>query len=167
MTWIPECLDALGEIAAGLGYHADAVRLLAVAERARHDTGAARVLPEQAHWDAIDTRLREILGDRYEAAAAQGAALTLDEALEWARRTRGPRTRPLAGWHSLTPTEAKVANLVTQGLTNPQIGERMFISRETVKTHLAHVFTKLGVNNRAELAALAARHDPGHAAGPI
>ena len=87
---------------------------------------------------------------------AEGAALTIDDALEWARRARGPRTRPAAGWASLTPTEVRVVELVAQGLTNPQIAERMFISRETVKTHLVHAFAKLGVRNRTELAALAA-----------
>ena len=45
--------------------------------------------------------------------------------------------------------------MVAAGLTNPQIGERPLTSRETVKTHLAHVFTKLGVRNRSELTALA------------
>jgi DNA-binding NarL/FixJ family response regulator len=46
-----------------------------------------------------------------------------------------------------------VIKLVAKGLTNPQIGERLFVSRATVKTHLAHIFTKLGVRTRAELAA--------------
>ncbi|HEX6024635.1 MAG TPA: response regulator transcription factor, partial [Solirubrobacter sp.] len=80
------------------------------------------------------------------------------EALAWARRSRGSRARPAAGWHSLTPTELKVAELVAQGLTNRQIAEQMFISPATVKTHLDHAFSKLDVRNRAELAALHARH---------
>jgi len=90
---------------------------------------------------------------------AEGAELTVDDALEWARRARGPRRRPAGGWGSLTPTEARVAELVAQGLTNPQIGERMFISKTTVKTHLGHIFKKLDVHNRAELSAHAARRD--------
>jgi DNA-binding CsgD family transcriptional regulator len=75
------------------------------------------------------------------------------------RRARGPRRRPLAGWASLTPTEAKVADLAAEGLTNPQIGNRMFISKATVKTHLAHIFKKLDVHNRAELTAKAFARD--------
>ena len=161
-TWVPECLDALGEITAGHGAHEDAVRLLAAAERARHDMGSVRVLPEQPHWEAIDARLRDALGDAYDLAAAQGAALTLHDTLEWARRARGSRTRPATGWDALTPTEVKVAELVAQGLTNGQIGERMFISLETVKTHVRHVFAKLDVRSRAELAALAARRQARH-----
>jgi len=58
---------------------------------------------------------------------------------------------------SLTPTEVRVVELVAEGLTNPQIGERMFISRGTVKVHLSHIFAKLSIATRAELAAEATR----------
>jgi DNA-binding CsgD family transcriptional regulator len=157
-TSVPGCLDALGEVAAGLGSDSDAVRLLAAADRARADIGVVRVPPEEQHWAAIDRRLREALGeDAYEQARAEGANLTIADALEWARRARGPRRRPAAGWESLTPTEHRVAELAAEGLTNPQIGDRMFISKATVKAHLAHIFKKLDVHNRAELSALAAR----------
>jgi DNA-binding CsgD family transcriptional regulator len=47
---------------------------------------------------------------------------------------------------------------VAQGLSNPQIATRMFISRRTVTTHLTSIFRKLGIATRAELAALAVRH---------
>ena len=47
--------------------------------------------------------------------------------------------------------------LVAEGLTNPQIAQRLFIACGTVKAHLAHVFTKVGVSTRAELAAEAVR----------
>jgi DNA-binding NarL/FixJ family response regulator len=50
-----------------------------------------------------------------------------------------------------------VVRLVQGGLTNPQIAERMFISKNTVMTHLSHVFAKLGVSTRAELASEATR----------
>jgi DNA-binding CsgD family transcriptional regulator len=159
-TYVPCCLDALAEVAAGLGADQDAVRLLAAAERARTEIGAVRVPAEAEHWATIDRQLRDTLGDdAYKTARAEGAELSIDDALEWARRARGPRRRPQSGWASLTPTEAKVAELVTEGLTNPQIGERMFISKATVKTHLAHIFRKLDVHSRAELIANAARRD--------
>ena len=74
------------------------------------------------------------------------------------RGRRGPRGRPQSGWLSLTPAEQAVASLVADGLTNPQIGERLYISRRTVQTHLAHVFTKLDIASRAQLAAQAALH---------
>ena len=108
--------------------------------RPRRDRGR----PRPARGGALGRdrrRLREALGDdAYEAARAEGAELSTEDALEWARRARGPRRRPAGGWESLTPTEAKVVELVAEGLTNPQIGERMFISTATVKTHLAHIF---------------------------
>ena len=70
---------------------------------------------------------------------------------------RGARQRPASGWDSLTPTELKVVELVAEGLTNPQVGERLFISKRTVGAHLRNVFAKLGVATRAELAAEATK----------
>ena len=52
-----------------------------------------------------------------------------------------------------------MAAAVAEGLSNPQIAARMFISRRTVTTHLTSIFRKLGISARAELAAPAARHD--------
>ena len=69
------------------------------------------------------------------------------------RGRRGRRGRPQFGWDSLTPTERSVAGLVAEGLSNPQIGERLYISSRTVQTHLAHVFAKLDITARAQLAA--------------
>ena len=45
-----------------------------------------------------------------------------------------------------------IAGLVAEGLSNPQIGQRLFISRRTVQTHLGHVFAKLDISARAQLA---------------
>ena len=73
------------------------------------------------------------------------------------RGARGPRGRPATGWEALTRTELEVSRLAATGLTNPAIGERLFISRRTVETHLSHAFTKLGVSSRIELATQAAR----------
>jgi DNA-binding CsgD family transcriptional regulator len=68
-------------------------------------------------------------------------------------RRRGTRDRPRFGWASLTPTEYAVAGLVAEGLSNPQIGARMYISSRTVQTHLAHIFARLDISARAQLAA--------------
>ena len=73
------------------------------------------------------------------------------------RGRRGARGRPQIGWPSLTPTEHTVTDLVAEGLSNPQIGERMYISHRTVQTHLAHIFAKLDISSRAQLAAEAIR----------
>ena len=66
--------------------------------------------------------------------------------------------RPVTGWGALTDAERRVAQLVAEGLANREVAERLFLSRYTVETHLKHVFTKLGVSSRAELAALASRN---------
>ncbi len=50
-----------------------------------------------------------------------------------------------------------MVDFVVQGLTNRLIGENMFISADTVKTHLAHIYDKLGIRTRTEVAAFAAR----------
>jgi DNA-binding NarL/FixJ family response regulator/tetratricopeptide (TPR) repeat protein len=74
------------------------------------------------------------------------------------RGRRGTRTRPQHGWQSLTPAEQAIAILVAEGLSNPRIGERLFVSHRTVQTHIAHLFAKLGVASRAQLAAEVTRH---------
>ena len=65
--------------------------------------------------------------------------------------------RPTRGWEALTPTEQKVAARVAEGLSNPQIAERLYISRHTVHTHVSHILVKLGLASRVELAREAAR----------
>lgn len=57
------------------------------------------------------------------------------------------------GWGSLTPAERRVADLVAEGLTNPEVAQRLHLSRYTVETHLKRVFAKLGLHSRAGLAA--------------
>jgi DNA-binding CsgD family transcriptional regulator/tetratricopeptide (TPR) repeat protein len=158
--FVPQNLDALAEVAAGLNSHEEASRLLGAAERSRADLGLVRWPPDQPRFRVLAEALRTEMGEGpFEAAWAEGAAMPLDEAVAWIRRARGSRKRPLAGWEALTPTEAQVVELVSEGLTNAQIGERMFISRATVKVHLAHVFQKLDVKTRAELTAQAVRRE--------
>jgi DNA-binding CsgD family transcriptional regulator len=72
------------------------------------------------------------------------------------RGAKGQRRRPKTGWDSLTKTEQQVARLAAEGLTNPQIGARLYVSRRTVATHLSHIYQKLGIASRVELAAASA-----------
>lgn len=82
------------------------------------------------------------------------------------RGSRGPRRRPRSGWSSLTVTEHTVAGLVAEGLSNPQIADRLYVSRRTVQTHVSHIFTKLDIASRAQLAAAVAQQRHTRAAEP-
>jgi DNA-binding NarL/FixJ family response regulator len=71
------------------------------------------------------------------------------------RGRRGARSRPSVGWDALTPTEVTVVEKLCEGLTNRQVGERLFISTRTVDSHVSRVFRKLGVSSRTELVSVA------------
>jgi len=60
-----------------------------------------------------------------------------------------PRERAATTRDQLTPQERRIARLASAGLSNREIGQQLFISHRTVGYHLAKVFAKLGVNNRA------------------
>lgn len=95
----------------------------------------------------------------FAAAWAEGVALSTDEAIAYAQRGRGERNRPASGWGALTPTERDVVRLVSEGLANNDIATRLFVSPRTVQSHLTHVYTKLGLTSRVQLAQEAARHE--------
>ncbi|WP_172832306.1 helix-turn-helix transcriptional regulator [Nakamurella panacisegetis] len=152
----PDSLEALARIGAAIRPTPDDVRVLYAAGSARAKSGLPCGTDQQRAYDSTAADLRRALGEpAFARAAAEGARLTLDQGVEYARRARGRRGRPNTGWSSLTPTELQVVRLITEGLTNPQIAARLFMSRGTVKTHLSHIFTKLGTANRTELAAAA------------
>jgi DNA-binding CsgD family transcriptional regulator len=62
--------------------------------------------------------------------------------------------RPPTGWSSLTDTELRVARIVSEGATNAEAANRLFLSRHTVGFHLRHIFLKLGIRSRVELTRL-------------
>jgi DNA-binding NarL/FixJ family response regulator len=64
-------------------------------------------------------------------------------------RTPGRTAEPIT---TLTPQERQISLLVAEGLTNREVATRLFISTNTVETHMRHMFTKLGVRSRTELA---------------
>lgn len=70
-----------------------------------------------------------------------------------------PAERPASGWPSLTEAEHRVADVVAEGLTNAQVGDRMFLSRHTVDFHLRQIFRKLGIRSRVELTRLVLEHE--------
>jgi DNA-binding CsgD family transcriptional regulator len=146
----------------------DATRLLGAADR-YHD--ACRPLLGAKALEAAAEAFVDN-GDRSPARAALTQAVDLyaslgadrDVARVQARfRAHGIRRGPHAkhrqarrGWDSLTPTETKIAALVVKGLSNPQIGAQLFLSRRTVATHVSHILTKLDVHSRIDIAREAA-----------
>jgi DNA-binding CsgD family transcriptional regulator len=121
--------EDLGELLAAAGSHRDAIARLDEAIEDYDNTGAARDVAR------VRRRLRK-LGVR--------------------KRHWAVEARPTTGWPSLTGTEHTVAELVSQGLTNQQAADQMFISVHTVAFHLRQVFRKLDISSRVELARIAA-----------
>jgi DNA-binding CsgD family transcriptional regulator len=121
--------------------------------------GAVRFKVWDAGYDASVAAVRNALGEQdFDAAWAEGAALSTEEAIAYAQRGRGERKRPTSGWASLTPTERDVVRVVSERMTNKDIATRLFVSPRTVQTHLTLVYTKLGLTSRVQLAQEAPRH---------
>src|SRR5207249_2063983 len=136
-------------------------RLLAAAYSFQEEIGYVRPPSEQVAYDADLASAREALSpEAFAAAWQQGEGLSLTEAAAYAIKGRGPRRRPTTGWASLTTAERDVALLAAQGLTNTEIGQRLFISPRTAKAHLAHVFAKVGITSRRQLPSLKAIQEP-------
>jgi predicted ATPase/class 3 adenylate cyclase/DNA-binding CsgD family transcriptional regulator len=151
---VADSLECLARLAADGGNHAYAARLLGAADALRRRLEHARYPMYQAGYDAAVSMVREALGQNdFDTAWAEGAALSTEEAIAYAQRGRGGRKRATSGWTSLTPMENDVVCLVVEGVGNKEIGARLFISPRTVQTHLTHVYTKLGVTSRTQLAA--------------
>ena len=122
------------------------------------DRGLVRFKVHQAWYESSVAALRELMDQAdFDAAWAAGEALSTDEAIAYARRGRGERRRPNSGWAALTPAEHEVVRLVCDGLASKDIAARLFVSPRTVQAHLAHVYTKLGINSRVQLVQEASR----------
>lgn len=124
---------------------------------ALEDLGTARMADgdRSGAVDAFDQVLRICLN----AGAVRDAARARKHLRELGihRRVRS-LDRPKLGWESLTEPELRVARLAAAGCTNRGIADRLFISPNTVNTHLRHVFDKLGIGSRVDLTRIVERH---------
>jgi len=142
----------------------DTSGLLAAAQR--YDD-AGRPLPRAmaleaaaGHFVETDDRgqARDAFTGAVEIYTALGAAADLAR-VQATFRAHGIRREPHAkhrrarsGWDSLTATEIKIATLVEEGMSNPEIAAKLLLSRRTVATHVSHILKKLDVNSRTDIA---------------
>jgi DNA-binding CsgD family transcriptional regulator len=128
-------LEDLGRVQASAGATDDAIASL--------DRALAIDVQAGAGWDAarVRRRLRQL----------------------GVRRRIITSKRPATGWEALTTAEAAVAQLASEGKTNREIAETLFISPHTVNSHLRHIFDKLGINSRVSLTSSAGGHGRRHA----
>jgi DNA-binding NarL/FixJ family response regulator len=122
-------------------------------ELTRTHLAMARALSERLPEVAIVEAKAALEGfERLEARRHADAAAAVLRSLGMPIRT-GPK-----GAGALTNREAEVLELIGAGLSNPEIGERLYITRKTVEHDVGNVLAKLGLRNRAEAAAYAIRH---------
>jgi DNA-binding CsgD family transcriptional regulator len=145
-----DCLDLLVVIAAADGRHADVARLLAVVDAERARLGAPRFAADAPAADAAVTAASNALGSEIDAVRSRARSVTVDDLV--AELGRPQRGRAAYGWDSLTPSELDVVRLIGEGMSNKEIAARLFISPRTVQAHLSHVYRKLQVRSRLELA---------------
>jgi predicted ATPase/class 3 adenylate cyclase/DNA-binding CsgD family transcriptional regulator len=156
---VPFALDCLATVAGDTDNHVSSARLFGAADAARQHMCMVRFKVFDEGDEARIAAVRDALGENdFEAAWAEGAALSIEEAVAYALRGRGERKRASSGWASLTRAELDVVKLVSQGLGNKEVAARLFVSPRTVQAHLTHVYTKLGLTSRVQLAQEAARH---------
>jgi predicted ATPase/class 3 adenylate cyclase/DNA-binding CsgD family transcriptional regulator len=155
-----DTLETLALILGATDRATEAARLLGAVDAYRERSAYRWRYPrQQGEIDALRVRLEP-------EPITEGARLSLAEAVAYAQRGRGERGRPSHGWDSLTPSERRVVDLVAAGLPNGEIAAKLFVSLATVKTHLVHIYTKLDLRTRAELAATATRRALGEPARP-
>jgi len=142
----------------------DACRLVTAAERYQdagrpllaakaYEAAAAEFLRADDRGQAREAFVQAV--EEYTSIGAAADAARLRAAFRAHGIHRGPHSRhrrAVSGWDSLTDTEVKVAGLVAEGLSNPEIAGKLMLSRRTVSTHVSHILKKLGVASRTDIA---------------
>ena len=160
-------LTELAFVAAASGEAERAARLDGAAAALRQVTGAKITEAHRAAYDRLIADVRETLGqEQFEAVWSASQPQTPEQAVATARAvisaelaTTSSVSTPVVVPSSagLSPRELDVLRLLIEGKSDREIGEALFIGTRTVQTHVANLFAKLGVNTRAEAAAVAVR----------
>ncbi len=149
-------LDALGRHAAGSGQARLAAQLLGASETIRTGTGASVIAYLAPLVIEAEGSATAALGaSRFEAEFEAGKRFSRDAALALALGETARVVAPVsdhAGPALLGKRESDVARLVAEGLSNKQIGARLFISKRTVDSHVRSILNKLGFNSRTQIA---------------
>jgi non-specific serine/threonine protein kinase len=162
-------LDGLAWVAASTRRLDRAALLLGAVSSLWQELGIVPVPYWERHHEACEAQVRTGLGDtRFETYWKQGRALRRGQVTALALDETVPaseRADSAAGEDTfeLTARELEVARLVAEGLSNPAIAAKLFVSRATVKTHVSHILSKLALDSRVQLASWVAAHDPGAA----
>jgi DNA-binding CsgD family transcriptional regulator len=159
------CLIGLASVAGGVDQVTPAARLFGAAEAIHESIGHRPTPGEDPRRERVAVALRARLDEPEVATAwAEGRGLSLDQATSEALAlaatvatvVAAERRRPAA--FGLTPKEREVLCLLAEGLSNPEIADRLFVGRRTITTHVEHIFAKLDVRTRTEAAIHARRH---------
>jgi non-specific serine/threonine protein kinase len=162
---VARALEGFARLAVAQGRTRRALRLAGAAAALRTEAGS-RVPPSD------ETQLRQSLAsawttegpDRSAQLYDEGERLTLSDAVDYALldedQPLAMEARELLQNPELTAREWQIARLVGQGLTNPEIAQRLVIGKRTVDTHVEHIRNKLTVRSRAQIAAWLAQRDP-------
>ena len=141
-------LEGLAGSARMRGQPERAARLLGAAEAVREAIGTPVPPCERADHDRNVSALRAAMGKKaFAQARAEGRALTLEQVL--AEPEEGPVDHPSSAYLAgLTAREVEVLRLVAEGFNDPQVAEKLYISRRTVHAHVRSIYHKLGVTSR-------------------
>lgn len=149
-------LAAAGWYASTAGQPRLAAKLLGAAETLATQTGADILGPSLPFLASAKEMAREALGAHsFDAEFATGKKMSRDAAVRLALGEAAPveATAPdAAGDSPLAKREVEVARLIAEGMSNKQIGARLFISEATVASHVRHIMDKLGLSSRSQIA---------------